>query len=162
MNNGEIDKKIEFIIEQQAQFSADIQVMREVHEAHTKLLKEETKLLKEETKLVKEETKVLKEQNRNLSDAVMTVVGLVGRLAQAQERTDTKLTELAEAQARIKQAEFDRRAKRAEYLPDVSLNFNYLSPFSFSDFLPKNIVHIGIRSDRRSHRRHRPDAGSRR
>src|SRR5882762_11247326 len=89
MNNGEIDKKIEFIIEQQAQFSADIQVMREVHEADTKLLKEETK--------------VLKEQNRNLSEAVMTVVGLVGRLAQAQERTDTKLTELAEAQARTEE-----------------------------------------------------------
>ena len=48
MSNEELDRKIEFIVEQQAQFAADIQVMREVHEADTKLLKEETKLLKEQ------------------------------------------------------------------------------------------------------------------
>ena len=93
MTNGELDKKIEFIIEQQAQFSADIQVMREVHEADAKLLKE---------------------QLRSLSDAVITVVGLVGGLAESQQRTDTKVAELqarcdasfaelAEAQARTEE-----------------------------------------------------------
>ena len=65
-------------------------------------------------------------------------------LAAARERALTQRPELAEARARIKQAEFDRRAKKAEYLPDVSLSFNYFSPFSFSNFLPKNIVNVGI------------------
>ena len=37
MINGEIDKKIEFIIEQQAQFSAKIKMMRDVHKADAKL-----------------------------------------------------------------------------------------------------------------------------
>ena len=70
MTNGDLDKKIEFIIEQQAQFTADIQALREVQAIQT--------------------------------DAVMTIVGLVGKLAEAQERTEAKLearfTELAAAQ----------------------------------------------------------------
>lgn len=89
MSEEELNRKMEFIVEQQAQFAADIQVMREIHAADTKLLKEDTALLKEETKL-------LKEQSRNLSDAVVTVVGLVGNLAAAQARTDEKLAEVAE------------------------------------------------------------------
>ena len=93
MSNEELDRKIEFIVEQQAQFAADIQVMREVHEADTKLLKEETKLLKE--------------QYSNLSDAVTTIVGLVGGLAQgqqamtqAQQTTAAQIAELVNAQSR--------------------------------------------------------------
>ncbi|MCU1265381.1 MAG: hypothetical protein JWM21_1699 [Acidobacteria bacterium] len=89
MSDEELNRKMKFIVEQQAHFSADIQVMREVHAADTQLLKEETKLLKE--------------QYRNLSDAVTTVVGLVGGLAQgqaqllaSQTRTDEKLSEVAE------------------------------------------------------------------
>ena len=89
MSEEELNRKMEFIVEQQAQFTADIQVMREVHAADTQLLKEDTKLLKE--------------QYRNLSDAVTTVVGLVGGLAQSQAalmvtqtRTDEKLAEVAE------------------------------------------------------------------
>ena len=84
MSNEEMNKKMEFIVEQQAQFAADIEVMREIHKADTELLKEETKLLKQETKL-------MKEQHQNLSEAVTTVVGMVGNLAQAQMRTEERL-----------------------------------------------------------------------
>jgi hypothetical protein len=79
MTEGELNKKIEFIIEQQAQFAADIEVTREVQ---------------------REDAKLLKEQYRHLSDAVITVVGLVGGLAESQQRTDAKVAELAEAQTR--------------------------------------------------------------
>jgi hypothetical protein len=79
MTNEEIGQRIEFIIEQQAQFASDIQVLRELQAADTKLLKE---------------------QYRNLSDAVVAVVGMVGRLAEAQARTDQKVLELTDAQAR--------------------------------------------------------------
>jgi len=82
MSNGDLNKKIEFIVAHQAQFAADIQVMREIHAADTALLKE---------------------QHRNLSDAVTTLVGVVGGLAQsvgglvqAQAATDARLAELAE------------------------------------------------------------------
>jgi len=67
MTNEEIGQRIEFIIEQQAQFTSDIRILREIQAADTKLLKE---------------------QYRNLSEAVVTVVGLVGKIAAAQERTD--------------------------------------------------------------------------
>ena len=100
MTNGDLDKRIEFIIEQQAQFSADIEVMREVHAA-------DTKLHKEETKLVREDAKLMKEQIRSLNDAVTAVVGMVGRLSEAQERTDAtvaqRFAELAAAQERTEE-----------------------------------------------------------
>ena len=93
MTNGELDRKIQFIIEQQAQFSADIEVMREVHAA-------DTKLLKEETKLVKEQIHSLNEAVHSLNDAVTAVVGMVGKLSESQARTDASFAELAAAQAR--------------------------------------------------------------
>lgn len=86
MSDEELNRKMEFIVEQQAQFAADIQVMREVHAADTLLLKEETKLLKE--------------QQRSLADAVSTVVGLVGGLAQAQAQANSHIADLAEIQVR--------------------------------------------------------------
>jgi hypothetical protein len=79
MTNEEIGQRIEFIIEQQAQFASDIQILREIQAADTKLLKE---------------------QYQNLSDAVVAVVGMVGRLAEAQVRTDKCVAELAEGLAR--------------------------------------------------------------
>ncbi len=79
MTNEEIGQRIEFIVEQQAQFTGDIQILREIQAADTKLLKE---------------------QHRNLSDAVVAVVGLVGRVAEAQERTEQRVAELAEGLTR--------------------------------------------------------------
>src|SRR4051812_30697724 len=84
MSNEEMNKKMEFIVEQQANFAAQIEMMREVQAA-------EAKLLKQETKLLKEETKQLKEHERTLADAVLTVVGLIRNLTEAQQRTDQRL-----------------------------------------------------------------------
>ena len=82
MSNEEMNKKMEFIVEQQAQFAADIQVMREVQA---------------------QDVKLLKEQDRKLSDAVVAVVGMIGNLAQSQTRTDESIKLLTEAQARTEQ-----------------------------------------------------------
>src|SRR6185436_20876066 len=91
MSEEEMNKKMEFIVEQQANFAAQIEMMREVQAADAKLLKEESKLLKEETHLLKEETKLLKEHQRVLSDAVLTIVGLIRNLTEAQQRTEERL-----------------------------------------------------------------------
>jgi hypothetical protein len=75
MSNEEMNKKMEFIVEQQAKFAADIEIMREVQaEGGTRLLE--------------------------LSRPVITVVGLVGQLTEAQTRTDENIKILTEAQAR--------------------------------------------------------------
>jgi hypothetical protein len=79
MSNEEMNKKMEFIVEQQAQFAADIQVMREVQA---------------------QDVKLLKQQDRRLSDAVVAVMGMIGNLVQSQTRTDESIKLLTEAQAR--------------------------------------------------------------
>jgi len=86
MSEEEMNKKMEFIVEQQAKFAAEIEITREVQAADAKLLKEETQLLKEETKL-------LKEHQRTLSDAVLTIVGLIRNLTEVQQRMEERLTE---------------------------------------------------------------------
>jgi hypothetical protein len=71
MSNEELNKKMEFIVEQQAKFAAEIAITREVQATDAKLMK----------------------------DAVLTVVGLVGSLTRAQLAADDRLTELTEVQA---------------------------------------------------------------
>ena len=96
MTNEQIEQRIEFIIEQQAQFSSDIQVLREIQAS---------------------DSKMLKEQYRHLSDAVVAVVGLVGKIAEAQERTDVRVSELA-----VKVSELADAQARSEERLNVFIN----------------------------------------
>jgi hypothetical protein len=73
MTNDEMNKKMEFIVEHQAKFTADIEIMREVQAQDGMLL-------------------------RTVSDAVITVMGLVGTLTEAQGRADDRINSLADAQ----------------------------------------------------------------
>jgi len=83
MNNEQFERRMEFIVEQQAQFAVDIQQLKETQEA---------------------EAKLWREKYGDLTDALTTVVDMVGKLAEAQERTDEQLSELT-----AKQAETDDR-----------------------------------------------------
>jgi len=51
--------------------------------------------------------------------------------------------EIREGRLKIQQAEIDRRAKKAEYIPDIGLSMNYLSPFGIK-FVPENIAAVGV------------------
>jgi hypothetical protein len=84
MSNEEMNKKMEFIVEQQAKFAAEIEIMREVQAADAKLLKE---------------------QDRKLSDAVIAVVDIVGSLARAQTGADDRINLLADDFSRLAQAQ---------------------------------------------------------
>ena len=64
-------------------------------------------------------------------------------LTTARARALEQRPEIREARIKIQQAEIDRRAKKSEYIPDVSLSMNYLSPFDIK-FLPENIAAVGI------------------
>ncbi|MFH0788823.1 MAG: TolC family protein, partial [Pseudomonadota bacterium] len=61
----------------------------------------------------------------------------------AKARAAEQRPEIKEARLKRRQAENEIRIKKAEYLPDLSLVFNYLTPFD-SDFLPKNVATIGL------------------
>ncbi len=98
MSNEEMNRKMEFIVEQQAQFAADIEVMREIQAA---------------------DAKVFKEQDRKLSNAVVALVGLVGNLTQAQTSSDGRINVLAESFNRLVQAQ--ARTEEAQTRTEESL-----------------------------------------
>ena len=78
MSNEEMNKKMEFIVEQQSKFAAEIEIMREVQAADAKLLKEQERTIR-------------------CSNAV---VGFIGNLTRTQTRTDESIRLLTEAQRR--------------------------------------------------------------
>ena len=75
MTNEEMQKTMSFIVEQQAQFVVNMQKL------------EETQARAEE-------------RIGEIEGAIVTVVNLLGQLAEGQERTDASLSQLAEAQKR--------------------------------------------------------------
>jgi outer membrane protein TolC len=52
--------------------------------------------------------------------------------------------ELKKAQVQVRQANYDARAKKAEYIPDVSLAFNYYTTANLQNALPSNIAVAGL------------------
>lgn len=52
--------------------------------------------------------------------------------------------EIREARLRVKQAELDKRLKRSEYIPEVSLALVYVSPRNFNEFVPRNFAGVGF------------------
>lgn len=65
-------------------------------------------------------------------------------LIAAHARALEQRPEVREARLRKKQAEYDVRLKKAEYIPEVSLTFHYLSMINFDQFVPKHIAGAGI------------------
>jgi len=65
-------------------------------------------------------------------------------LAAARTRALDQRSEIREARLRVQQAEVDKRVKKSEYIPDVSLAFTYASPRNFDEFVPKNFAAAGV------------------
>ncbi len=64
-------------------------------------------------------------------------------LGVAQARALEQRPELRQAQLKAQQAEYDRRAKKAEYIPDISLSVQHLS-FLNVNMLPSNVASGGL------------------
>lgn len=65
-------------------------------------------------------------------------------LAELREKALEQRPEIREAHLKAKQAELDRRIKRSEFIPDVSLTLSYFSPLNFSEMLPTHITSLGV------------------
>lgn len=52
--------------------------------------------------------------------------------------------EIREARLRLQQATLDKRAKKSEFIPDVSLTYNYVATFNYSNFVPRSVSGVGI------------------
>jgi outer membrane protein TolC len=55
--------------------------------------------------------------------------------------------EVRQATLRVRQADLDVRAKRSEYIPDVSLALTYGSALNFQNALPRNVLSAGVALD---------------
>ncbi|MEN3334278.1 MAG: hypothetical protein V7641_3643 [Blastocatellia bacterium] len=71
-----------------------------------------------------------------------TDVGL--DLVSARNRALGQRPEVRTARLKIQEAEIDRRIKKSEYLPDVSLGFTYLGLRNFGDVIPQNFANLGV------------------
>jgi hypothetical protein len=72
--NKDMNKKMEFIVEHQTKFAAEIEIMREVQAA---------------------DAKFFREQDRKLSDAFIGLMDVVGSLTRAQPSADVRINSLA-------------------------------------------------------------------
>lgn len=61
----------------------------------------------------------------------------------AQSRALEQRPEIREATLNVRQAELDRRIAKADFIPDLSIAFNYASNFNV-DVLPRNMTSIGV------------------
>ena len=86
MANEQFERHMQFIVEQQAQFAVDIQQLKEAQAELTT-------------------------KHNHLTEALTTVVGMVGKLTEAQNRTDEKL---AQAQDRTDEKLLELTNKQAE------------------------------------------------
>jgi outer membrane protein TolC len=75
-----------------------------------------------------------------ISDADTGLDALEGMEARAlQNRPDVK-----KAKLQVQQADYDARAKKAEYIPDVSLAFDYSTTANYENILPSNLGTVGL------------------
>ena len=84
MSEEELNKKMEFIIEQQAHFAAQMEIMREAQAA---------------------ETAMRKEEDKKLSSALGGLMEIVGHLAKSLMRTDENVNSLTESVSRLAEAQ---------------------------------------------------------
>ena len=74
------------------------------------------------------------------AQATMRETDLMG----ARKRALEQRPEIREAQLRQQQANLDRRVKKSEFIPDVSLAFNAVKTVNYSNFVPRNVNGVGI------------------
>jgi outer membrane protein TolC len=68
-------------------------------------------------------------------------------LIQARKRALEQRPEIREARLRLQQASLDKRVKKSELIPDVSLTINTVTTMNYSNFVPRNVNGVGIQVD---------------
>ena len=104
MSNEEFERKMEFILEQQAQFASDIQQLREVQAQTGQHLTQTEQLL---TRLVNVTHEGFKDVNAKIDALVDSQIGLSQshvRLSEAHVRLSEAQAQLSEGQARTDEA----------------------------------------------------------
>jgi outer membrane protein TolC len=117
-------------------------------EVHTRLekAKYDAETLRDQLATQKEQFNQLLGRDIGTDFNVSPVPALSGDetdLTVAREHALQQRPEVKEAQLKIKYAEYDRKIKKSEYIPEVGLTFNYVSPLN-TNFVPKNVASVGV------------------
>jgi outer membrane protein TolC len=82
----------------------------------------------------------------DLNDAAETAQATMREtdLVEARKRALEQRPEIREARLRLRQATLDKRAKKSEFIPDVSLTFSHAAAFNYSNFVPRSVTGIGV------------------
>jgi outer membrane protein TolC len=70
--------------------------------------------------------------------------GFEADIAAARTRALEQRPETREARLKVKQADADRRLKKAEYIPEISATFQHFATANFNSFIPKSYMNIGV------------------
>jgi outer membrane protein TolC len=65
-------------------------------------------------------------------------------ISSSRRRALEQRPELSEARLKIEQARLDKRLKKSEYIPDVSVGLTSLSLRNFDEVVPRNIASVGV------------------
>ena len=65
-------------------------------------------------------------------------------LIEARKRALEQRPEIREARLRLQQANLDKRVKKSEFIPDVSLIANTVTTVNYSNFAPRSVNGVGI------------------
>jgi outer membrane protein TolC len=76
--------------------------------------------------------------------AIDDMEGEIGKPEAMEAQALENRPDLKKAKLRVQQANYDTRAKKAEYIPDVSLAFDYFTTSNFGNALPGNIAAVGL------------------
>jgi DNA repair exonuclease SbcCD ATPase subunit len=101
MTNEEFEKRMEFIVEQQAQFTADIQQLKEAQAETNQLVNRLAAVTLEGFKDVNAKIDALVDSHIRLSDAQDRLSESQTRLSESQARTDEAIRKLSESQDRL-------------------------------------------------------------
>ena len=121
-------------------------------DVQTRLAKAEYQLMKVTNQLTeqKEQLNLLLGRDVNTMFAVANEIETAQAmmretdLVEARQRALAQRPEIRQARLKMQQADLDRRAKKSEFIPDVSLTYNYVSTFNQSDFMPRSVSGIGV------------------
>jgi uncharacterized protein YoxC len=94
MSNGDIEKRIEFIIEHQAQFASDIQQLREVQTQFSADIQQLREAVSQTNQVVARLANVTFEGFKDVNAKINALVDSQIRLNEAQYRTDEELRRL--------------------------------------------------------------------
>src|SRR5882724_9453886 len=139
----ELDKVTGDYVVQQVSLKADLLVVQ------TRLAKVEYEQLELTNQLATQKEQL----NTLLGRAVDTSFEVAGvpeftsfetDLVSARKMALERRPELEQARLVIEQATLDRRAKKSEYIPDVSAGFVYLTPRNYASVIPKNFANVGV------------------